>query len=38
MDKVDKKSLNSTKNLTVIVSMYFDEYVNSVDALINTYF
>lgn len=34
----DTKSLNSAEVLAVIVSMYFDDYVNSMDALINTFF
>lgn len=34
---VDTKSLNSTKILVVIFSMYFNENVNSTDALINIF-
>lgn len=38
MKIVDTKSLDPTKILKVIVSIYFDEYVNNADSLITIIF
>lgn len=38
MKIVDTKSLDPTKILKVIVSIYFDEYVNNADGLITIIF